>query len=480
MWANKLKSWFYEETWAIPLDLFRIAFGVLCICYFYALFNQIPDFSSQNGLINHDYFLKHWWYLNINLIPSDPSDLYFKGIIGSAFFLSFFLVLGIYPRIVSFFLFFVASTVQKWNYAVIYVDDVTMHLVLFWLMLLPSGRTLSLLDYIKEGSKSYHKWLNLKIPAIGIKLFLLNVCWIYFYAGMEKVFSEMWYRGFAMYPILLIPISRVSDFIKPEYYPAIVIITYASLAVEIILPFMLLSRKGSTVKWVGLLFMVSFHVFIISTLRIPFANFALLGSAVLFFREELMDFVHSKSGLGEQLGKVKKLSYSGIFSIIFFILVITSTMRFIPYINVVSGIPTKVLWSVGVIQNYQLFDWIDRFNYKIEYKVYFRPVSSKKSEMLDHTDFLPNSVRYTLFQLRLYDIRWILRISGEKRKELREDIPYRIASKYCRQLNRDGEVNIIVTMKKITFDNIDMKKLYGNRRIRFVCGDEKVTFYKLY
>ena len=472
---NKLKSWFYEETWAVPLDLFRIAFGILCVFYFYALFNEIPSFSSQDGLINHDYYLKHWEYLKINLIPPDPSDFYFKSIIGSALLLSFLLILGVYPRLVSLFLFLVASTVQRWNFAVIYVDDVAMHLVLFWLILLPTGRTLNIQDYIRDGRQTYQKWLNHRIPALGIKLFLLNMCWIYFYAGMEKLFSEMWYTGFAMYPILLIPISRVSEFIMPEYFPVIRLVTYVSLAVEIILPFLLLSRKGSIAKWCGLVLMVSFHAFIIATLRIPFANIAMLGAAVLFFREEIMDYVRTGTSLGAQKVKTKKLGISGIASIIFFVLVLTSTTRFIPYVQVISHIPTKILWSVGVVQNYQLFDWINRFNFKIEYDVSFRPVSSKSTVKLDHSDFLPPNVRHSLLQLRLYDIRWILKIRGEKREELREDFPRRIATKYCRKLDEDGEVRIIVDLTRVTYNNIDLKKHFSKRTITFDCRDNKVT-----
>ena len=270
---GRIKSWFYNETWALPLDIFRIIFGVLCITYFYSLFNDIPDFSSQNGLINHDYFLKHWWYLKINLIPPGPSDLYFKVLLGSATFISLFLVLGIYPRLAAFLLFLTASTVQKWNFAVIYVDDVAMHLVLFWLILLPTGSTLTLFGYLRAGKNPWPYWLTGKVPSMGIKLFLLNICWIYFYAGMEKAFSEMWYTGFALYPILLIPISRVSEYIRPEHLEILRIATYSSLLVEVILPFLLLMRKGSWIKYIGLLLMVSFHVFIISTLRIPLCEF---------------------------------------------------------------------------------------------------------------------------------------------------------------------------------------------------------------
>ena len=380
---SRIKSWFYTETWALPLDIFRIIFGVLCITYFYSLFNDIPDFSSQNGLINHDYFLKHWWYLKINLIPPGPSDLYFKILLGTATFLSSFLILGIYPRLAAFLLFLTASTVQRWNFAVIYVDDVAMHLVLFWLILLPTGSTLTLSGYMKSGKNPWPDWLTKKVPSIAIKLFLLNICWIYFYAGMEKAFSEMWYTGFALYPILLIPISRVSEYIKPEHLEILRIATYSSLLVEIILPFFLLMRKGSWLKYIGLLLMVSFHVFIIATLRIPFANIAMMGAAILFFNEELMDFIHKRKGVSNSLGSISKLDKTAVIALIFFVLVITSTSRHIPYLKTVGETSTKILFVAGVMQNYQLFDWISRFNFKIEKKnILYRRERTQKLSLI--------------------------------------------------------------------------------------------------
>lgn len=477
---NKIKSWFFTETWALPLDIFRVIFGVLCITYFYSLFQDIPDFSSQNGLINHDYFIKHWWYLKINLIPADPSDLYFRILLGSATLLSFLLVFGIYPRLVSFLLFLTASTVQKWNFSVIYVDDVAMHLVLFWLILLPSGSTLGLREYLKNGSSSWKLWANKKIPDIGIKLFLLNICWIYFYAGMEKLFSEMWYTGFALYPILLIPISRVSEFIKPEHLEIIRIATYSSLLVEVILPFFLLMRKGTWLKYFGLLMMVSFHVFIIATLRIPFANIAMMGSAILFFREELMDLIHKYTEKIVVPEKIRKMNYSAVFAIIFFLLVITSTTRHIPYVKVIADVPTQILWVGGVMQNYQLFDWINRFNFKIEKEEFFIPAGTSKKVRLNHKDFLPDSVRYNLFQLRFYDVKWILTVRGNKRQELKRDIPKRIAANYCRKLGEDGEVRLSTTIHRITEENYDFKIKPKRVRYKFQCVDGKAKKAKFY
>ena len=297
---------------------------------------------------------------------------------------------------------------------------------------------------------------------------------------MEKVFSEMWYTGFAMYPILLIPISRVSEFIKPEHLEIMRIVTYSSLLVEIIIPILLLQRKGSWLKYIGLVLMVSFHVFIIATLRIPFANIAMMGSALLFFREELMDYFHNKSAISDSLGSVKRFNYSGVIALIFFILVITSTTRHIPHVKVIADIPTRILFVAGVMQNYQLFDWINRFNYKIEKEEYFKPAGSDSKIKLNHKDFLPDAVRYNLFQLRFHGVRWLLWIRGEKRYELRRDIPKRIAAKYCRELDQDGEVFLSTKIQRITEYNYDFKKKPKIVRFKFSCVDGKAvnrTFY---
>ncbi len=64
----RLKRWFLHETWALPLDVFRIMVGVLCVFYFSSLFLQTEDFSNLDGLIDHEFYLKSFWWLKINLI----------------------------------------------------------------------------------------------------------------------------------------------------------------------------------------------------------------------------------------------------------------------------------------------------------------------------------------------------------------------------------------------------------------------------
>ena len=206
-----------------------------------------------------------------------------------------------------------------------------------------------------------------------------------------------------------------------------------------------------------------------------------MGSAILFFNEELMDFIHKRKGISNSLGSIRKLGTSAVIALIFFILVITSTSRHIPYLKAIGETSTKVLFVAGVMQNYQLFDWINRFNFKIEKEQYFIPAGTDTKIKLNHKDFLPDAVRYNLFQLRFYGVKWLLVIRGEKMRELRVDIPTRISANYCRKLGEDGEVFLSTTIQRITEFNFDFSRKPKVVRYKFNCVNGKAKnnmFYK--
>ncbi|NIP31743.1 MAG: hypothetical protein GTO02_11465 [Candidatus Dadabacteria bacterium] len=473
-----IKNWFFRETFAIPLDIFRILAGVLSVFYFYALLTQVKDFSSPEGIINHSFFIENWQYLKLNLIQPGVGESFFYIILGIGLIASFSLIAGFKPRICAFLLFIISTSVQRWNFAVIYVDDATMHLLFFWLILLPTGKTLVLSEYLKEGSKILDNWKETKISSFVINCLIINICWLYLFAGLTKLVSPMWYQGFAMYPIMQIPIARFPDFWKPDHYNFLIVVTYASLITEIALPFLLLTAKNSLTKKLGLISQILFHVGIITILRIPFANIALAASAVLFFREEIMEFLFQKKSDISDLRH--KFSFVPIFSLIIVLLICISTMRNVPLVKHVARPVTSALWLIGINQHYQLFDWIHRFNFKIERKVGIVPLGLRKQREIKHTDFFPNDVRFILFQLRNYDIRWILHIGKDVVDELKEDIRNGIAKKYCKKINRDGEVNIITTLHRITPDNIYFTKEPKVFDLSFTCYQGKHLTAKEY
>src|SRR4029450_267156 len=50
---SRLRAWLLAETYALPLDLFRILGGLLCVAYFVSLLLQAEDFSNPDGLLDH-------------------------------------------------------------------------------------------------------------------------------------------------------------------------------------------------------------------------------------------------------------------------------------------------------------------------------------------------------------------------------------------------------------------------------------------
>jgi len=466
----KLKDWFIRDTWALPIDIFRILAGILSFVYFLVLFLEVEDFSSLDGLVDHDYFLNNFKWLKINFFQSGTNINIFYGLTIAGCIGSISLIIGYRVRSIAAVLYIIAASIQRWNFAVVYIDDTTMHLVLFWLILLPSGKTLVLSDFIKEGKKCIAKWMCIKVPGIAVNCFLANICWLYFYAGMTKLFSSMWIEGFALYPILLMPISRVQEFITPEYFPFIKIGTYIVLFMEISIPYFLLSAKNTKKKWLGLLLQFSFNIGIIITLRIPFANIALLATSVLFFREELMDAI---GRLYKYQGKTINIHDSkiiSIVSIVFVILVTISVCRFAPFVKHVAWPATSVLWTVGVVQQYHLFDWIDRFNYHKDQDISFYPSGVRSPlDSLNDKDILPNTIRHSVTELRLYDIRWVLHIPLKNRKEFKDDTRKRIAQRACRKVNENGFFRITTILHRITQDNIDLTKKPMKYEDSFYC-----------
>ena len=474
---TKIKAWFLKDTPAIPLDIFRILAGVLSVTYFYSLISDVTDFSSGNGLLNHEFLLEHWEFLRINLIQPGLGDSFFYIIFSIALLLSVSgLILGIRPRLSSFLLFIISVTTQRWNFAVMYVDDATMHLVFFWLIFLPVGNTLTAGSQMKMDRAAFQKWKEIRVSSFALNCFLLNICWLYFFAGIMKLATPMWNEGFAMYPIMQIPIARMAEFWGPEHYTVLSYATYISLASEIILPFLLLSPRGSMLKKAGLVTGLVFHLGIIATLRIPFANIALIAALVLFFREEISSLI--TDGEAKRSVRTEKFRLIYLVPLAFTFLICLSTMRNVPIVKDAARTTTKLLWLTGISQHYQLFDWIYRFNFKLKRDVTFHPSDNSGPVKLSHREFFPGSVRYTLFQLRNYDIKWILVVDSDIKGEFKRDLRQRMANKYCRELEKDGKVRILTTLQRITPDNIDLSKPPERYFMSFECFSDKA--YKVW
>jgi hypothetical protein len=205
---------------------------------------------------------------------------------------------------------------------------------------------------------------------------------------------------------------------------------------------------NSPAKWFFLLSAAAFHIGIIGTLKIPFANVAMLGAIPIALTPELMHGV-----LGQPLleggSASAKTHMSGFF-----------------------GNPMCVLlWLVGIAQSYRLFDWIDARNYHVRYEVFALSAhDSSERRTVDPGSLFPQSIRHLLLQSYLLGNVW-LQLDAEQLAELRESILHRHAQRYARRNPDAGPIEVVVVSQRVTADNLSLSR--GERRLlmRFECHD---------
>ena len=493
---------------AIPLDIFRILCGLLLFAYFLRTLLEVPDFSSPDGLIDHGLSLSVYWFTQIGLFHPGISAEVFQGIFAFACVASLLVAAGYRPKFFAFLLFLIAVSTYRWNFMVMYVDDAIMHLIIFWLLVLPVGRTLSLVDRLR-GRGSMAEWLPATVPGLALRCFFWNLALLYLVAGLWKWTSPMWLEGTAMYVIFKLPISYGADLWNASHIPYLRLLDYCALVFEPVFPIIFLLRRGHILKYVLLIGLIGLHVGTIATLNIPFANFACLAAAVLIFGEEIMSLLRSKWPAGEPRPARPQFRIADAAAVF-----VTATLTLAMLSSValpnwrrptrVSAGPHTVtaappstrggefdegwheglgpvqstffgaLWLAGIAQQYQLFNWIDERNYRLYYKVFEREPDGSSAEG-NTADLLPRSLRGVLLQFYLHGITW-MRVPPARQAEIRESLQTRIAARYCRKASPEGAVDVLYAIERIDPSGRPPDLQY-QQLMSFSCSGGEPTFF---
>ncbi|MGQ4807452.1 hypothetical protein NKDENANG_00801 [Candidatus Entotheonellaceae bacterium PAL068K] len=459
--ASRLRSWWLRETFAVPLDLFRILAGLLCFTYFGSLLLQVRDFSSPDGLLDHVLLQRIFWFTRLSLFQAGLGGWFFSTVFSLACLGSWGIILGYRIKWCAGILFAIAVSAYRWNFIVMYVDDAIMHLLLFWLLLLPLGRTLTLAALVRQRRTCLQHWCQVTVPGTTMRCFLANMCLVYLVAGLWKLESPLWREGFAVYATLRLPIAYASDFWGPQHLPLLQVANHLALIVEPLLPVLLMLRRGHPLKWLGLLGQLGFHLGIIATLRIPFANLALMASAVLFFREEIMHRLQRGQAAPVILGQAPHSDRAGRLALAFLIVLSLAMMRRLPVIGVVHKPAYALLWLAGIAQDYQLFNWIDRKNYHVATQA---TVSSPDGppRPLEPTLIAPASMRAMLLQTYLYNVRW-MPVPRRHRRVLKSSILSRMAQRFCRTQPTSGLIMVRSVVQRVHPGNAALTQ--GHKRL---------------
>jgi hypothetical protein len=480
-----------RPTDALPLDLFRVLVGLVAFLYFLQTLLEARDFSGPDGLIDHELSQKIFWFTRIGLFHSGLSLSFFQTLFVIACLCSWAVILGYRVKIFAAILYLIAVSTYRWNFLVMYVDDSIMHLALFWVLLLPVGRTLVLSEWRADRKKAWQRWKHATVPGVAVRCLFWNFSLIYLVAGLWKWTSPMWRDGTALYAIFKLPISLSPDFWGPQHLPLLKLLNYSALVFEPLFPLIFVLPRGHRLKYALLLALLGFHIGTLVTLRIPFANLACCAVLVIPFGGELMHRLRRGPSESIALQSTPRLGLCGVVALV---LVVALTLAMVSSVtlpqwrmpsrsyyakvlvaqdaralsvadNVLdtrSGRLDKFsdeglgplqwtffsfLWCMGIAQQYQLFNWIDDRNYSLHYEV-IEYQDDKPARQVEPDAMFPGSTHGVLLQFYLHGITW-MRIPPERQAELRSSLQVRFAGRYCQQFQPRGDVAVYSTLERI-------------------------------
>lgn len=485
---------------ALPLDIFRVLVGLVLLAYFIRTLLEAQDFSGPDGLLDHLLIRKIYWFTEIGLFQPWMGLEVFQAMFIVACLCCVPLILGYRVKLFAAILYVIAVSTYRRNFIVMYVDDSIMHLLLFWMLVLPVGRTLVIGEWLKDRKTAWERWKTVAVPSFALRCFFWNLILLYLVAGLWKWTSPMWLDGTALYVVFKLPISYLHEFWGPQHIPLLKVFDYATLFLEPLIPLMFFLPRGSYAKYFLLAAFIGLHILSVATLNIPYANLACAATAVLMFREEIMGLFQRASV--ESSGEWR-IGWSGaiaLFMVVTLTLAMASSISLIDWRTAPREMkvqPTKfgdgvartdqlvdgraeglrsvqmtffgTLWIMGIAQQYQLFNWIDDRNYATHYRV----VESGRE--VDPDIMFVRSLRGVLLDFYIHDITW-MRVPPELRAELRQSILTRTARRYCRNSQPQDEVEAYSSIERIdanggpgVFDNVVL--------MRFTCqGNAEPVF----
>jgi hypothetical protein len=482
------------SSFAIPLDCFRIGTGILSFLYFVRAFYEAPYFLEQDSLINHQLVQNIFWYTWQPLFYPSMSTTTVQIILSIGMLFSLSLVIGFRSRFFAFILYIMVVCLYRYQFLVLFVDDVIMHLLLFWCFLLPTGKTLNLLPWLRN-KEIMDQWMETKTDSFVLNLFLYNIALIYFVAGISKTSSRLWLEGIALLAVLKLPMGWFSNYMFESHEMWLRFGNYLALTIEPMFIFLVLLRPWNKVKMILGLSLALFHLFIILTLDVPFANLGCLILVPIIFREELMDLISKYKTKKRDFGEVilanslfAKILSS--FMVVFLTGAMTCALTQDQWRSAkrVSGKDSQAevrafsadtggklqtffysgLWMLGLAQGYRLLDWIDERNFHQTVNVIENNTTSKKE--YGRSSLVPIGMRGSLILTYISDVTWMY-VDPDQINGLRQDIRHRLSGMYCKKLQRKTDVEVWHSLTRV--DSFQLKYNQPEILLKFSCEDFK-------
>ena len=194
---------------------------------------------------------------------------------------------------------------------------------------------------------------------------------------------------------------------------------------------------------------------------------------MLFFRAEILQWLRRGEAQPLALRQAPRLDRAGWLALVFLLVLSLAVARGTPVLGILYQPAYAFLWVVGIAQEYHLFDWIDKMNYHVTYRVSTqRPDGTTQS--LDPTSLFPQSLRAILLQAYVYNVRW-MRVPSQHRTALKYSILSRLAQRFCREQPLTTPVTAWARVQRIRPDNVALTQGQEQFLMTFRCAEKRAV-----
>lgn len=272
------RFWF-RDVETSTLALFRIAFAGVVLAWTISLAPALYSFFGDDGILpgHPDGDLGAWGLLQIDSSAAAVTALYLLLLVGALF-----LAVGFKTRLAAVVVFVCLVSFARRDPWVLNSGDLLVVVLSFYLMLAPSGASLSVDRWLRTRSRFWEFPTRSLWP---LRLIQVQVSLLYFFAVWAKLRGDTWNDGTAIsYAFRIDDLERfpVPGFVADSLVLSN-LLTYGTLGVELALA--ILVWNGKLRPWV-LLLGVGLHLGIDYAVRVGFFSWAALAAYVVFLPPE--------------------------------------------------------------------------------------------------------------------------------------------------------------------------------------------------
>lgn len=443
---------------ALSVDLFRVLGGLLALAYFGRHLVELRLYHGADALVPHEASRAAFPFTWQPLFPSFAGTAWIGAVYAFACALAIAVVLGVRPRSSAALLYAIVVATYHHDFLVMFVDDVVVNLVLFWLVILPIGTSLRVGEVLRSPREAFARARGATVRGTAVRLFCGNLALLYFVAGTSKWTSPLWRSGDALYAVLRLPMSFVADVIAPPHAPLLRVLAWGTLFVEPLLAVGIVLSSRVAVRRAVIVAMLVLHLGIVATVDAPFANLGCLAAIPLLFRgdrgappspREPAPLLRGRERVG---ATVLALLFAAMGCALFAPSWRAPDAEGRGRAAIVRGATAETgglvattifgaLWCAGLAQQYRLLDWIDDRNFSVT----LRFVAGDRVVAADRV--LPRDMRSSLLLSYLGGVTW-MPVPPEHVAEVRAEIAKRIVARACRELSERGEIALVAEYER--------------------------------